>query len=355
MAINRMKREDGTIYYAVDYRYPRNRDGQRRRETAGTRDEADALWGLILKELLAGRDPRVALGRTGTFEEHAREVLAKHYGPKRCYPWAKIVIECHLIPAFGPLPLSQITAKRILDYTHARTGKGMKPATVNNERGVLSKILSLAVAWDLLSTDANPMRKVPKLEVQNQRDRWLTPEEQRALIGAADVSHIRDAIILALGTGARRAEVLGLRWEDVDLERALVTFRADTTKSGKARTVPANEAVLTVLRARRGDTRNLFARRVITYRGRPLKSLHAGFRSACQAAGIKGATFHSLRHTWATRFGHLGGDPRDLMALGGWSDMKLVERYYHTGAERSARALATMAGDLTTPPEVAAQ
>ena len=197
------------------------------------------------------------------------------------------------------------------------------------------------------------MRKVPKLEVQNQRDRWLTPEEQRALIAAAAVPHVRDAIILALGTGARRAEALGLRWEDCDLDGGLVTFRAETTKNGKARTVPANDAVLAMLRARRADIRARFNPHVFTYRGKPIKGFETAFRTVCKAAGIDGAIFHTLRHTWATRFGHLGGDPRDLMALGGWSDMKIVERYYHTGAERSVRALAAMAADLA--PDAPAQ
>jgi integrase len=168
---------------------------------------------------------------------------------------------------------------------------------VNNERAVLSKVLSLAVAWDLLAADANPMRKVPKLEVQNQRDRWLTPEEQRALIAAAAVPHVRDAIILALGTGARRAEALGLRWEDCDLDGGFVTFRAETTKNGKARTVPANVAVLAMLRARRADTRARFKPNVFTYRGRPIRTLDTAFRTVCRDAGISGATFHTLGAT----------------------------------------------------------
>src|SRR2546426_12010755 len=98
MAIKLRHRKDGTKYYSISYRFPRNRDGEQRRETAGTRDEADSLWSKILKEVLAGRDPRVALGKTGSFEDHAKEVLAKHYQGKRCYEWAKIVIEKHLIP-----------------------------------------------------------------------------------------------------------------------------------------------------------------------------------------------------------------------------------------------------------------
>jgi integrase len=352
MAITRMKRKDGAIYYAVDYRFPRCRGGEKRRETAATRDEADALWGTILRELLADRDPRVALGKTGTFADHAKEVLAKHYTTKRSYPFAKVVIETHLIPVFGKLPLAKITAKRVLDYMEKRRALGRARATVDNERAVLSKILSLAVDWDLLAADASPMRKVPKLGEHGHRDRVLKPEEQRALVAAgekASLRHARDAAIVALGTGGRHKEVVGLRWQDVDLDRGLITFIAANTKNGKPRTVPANDAVLAMLKARHANRheRERFCTSVFTYRGRPVASINSAFRTLAKDAGLgRDVTFHTLRHTFATRFGHLGGDPRDLMAIGGWSDLKIVERYYHTGAERSTRAMASMAGDL---------
>ncbi|HUD73274.1 MAG TPA: tyrosine-type recombinase/integrase [Dongiaceae bacterium] len=355
MAITRLKRKDGTIYYAVDYRYPRVRGGEKRRETAPTRDEADALWGTILKELLADRDPRVTLGKTGTFADHAREVLAKHYGDKRSQPFARIVIEKHLIPAFGKTPLAKITVKRVIDYMDQRRALGRARATVDNERAVLSKVLSLAVDWDLLAADANPMRKVPKLGEHGQRDRVLRPEEQRALIAAGDTNrlrHARDAAIVSLGTGGRHKEVVGLRWQDVDLERGLITFIAGNTKNGKARTVPANDALLAMLKTRHAarPQRERFGPgegHVFTYRGKPVASINGAFRTLAKDAGLgRDVTFHTLRHTFATRFGHLGGDPRDLMAIGGWSDMKIVERYYHPGADRSTRAMAAMAGDL---------
>jgi integrase len=355
MAITRMKRKDGTVYYAVDYRYPRVRGGEKRRETAPDRDGADSLWGIIVKELLADRDPRVALGKTGTFADHAKMVLATYYSNKRSYPFAKVVIETHLIPAFGKMQLSKITAKRITDYMNARTLLGRKPATVNNERAVLSKVLSLAVDWDLMPPEAHPMRKVDKLEVQNGRTRVLTPEEQRALIVAGSKHHLhhaRDAAILALGTGGRHREVLGLCWQDVDLERGLITFIAANTKNGQPRTVPANSAVLAMLKARHANRpeRERFSAHVFTYRGRPVASINGAFRTLAKDAGLgRDVTFHTLRHTFATRFGHLGGDPRDLMAIGGWSDLKIVERYYHPGAERSARAMAALAMDLIAP------
>jgi integrase len=348
MAIRRLKRNDGTVYYRIDYRFPRTASGERRREAAGTLDEAKSMESQIIKELLAGRDPRIALGKTGTFKEHAEEVLEKHYSKMRCHAWAKLVIERHLIPAFGRLPLGSITAKRITDYMHERRAKGKKPATVNNERAILSKVLSLAVDWDRLSENADPMRKAPKLEVLNQRDRWLSPEEQRALVSAAK-GHVRDVIILALGTGARHGEALALEWSSVDLERGLLTFVADTTKSGKDRTIPINGSVLAMLKARREDKRSRFSPYVFTYRGKPVKSINTGFAAAREDADLgPEVTMHTLRHTFCTRFGHVGGNIRDLQALAGHADLKTTERYYHQ-SDGAARILGLMADDLTAP------
>jgi integrase len=348
MAIKRLKRNDGTVYYRVDYRFPRTASGERRREAAGTLDEAKAMETQIIKELLAGRDPRIALGKTGTFKEHAEEVLAKHYSKMRCHAWAKLVIEKHLIPAFGKLPLGSITTKRITDYMHERQLKGKKPATINNERAILSKILSLAVDWDRLSPGSDPMRKAPKFEALTQRDRWLSPKEQRALVAKAK-GHVRDVIILALGTGSRHGEALALEWKSVDLDRGLLTFTASTTKSGEDRIIPINGAVLAMLKARREDKRTRFSPYVFTYKGKPIKSINTGFAAARTDAGLgKEVTMHTLRHTFCTRFGHAGGNIRDLQALAGHADLKTTERYYHQ-SDGAARVLGLMANDLTAP------
>ncbi len=360
MAIKRMKRKDGTVYYGIFYRYPRGRTGKQRREVAPTRDEADQKWAAIIKEMLAGRDPQ---GSMITFKAHAKEALEKHYSTMRSYPFAKILIEVHLIPVFGKLPLAKITAKSIIDYMAKRSALGRARATVDNERAVMSTLMSLAVEWDRLAPDANPMRKVPKLGEHTQCERWLNPEEQRALIAAgngADLYHARDAAILALGTGGRHKEVLGLRWQDLDLERGTVTFRAESTKNNTARSVPANDAVLAMLKARRDDPRRPRLgpgrEHVFTYRGRPIKSINGAFRSLCVAAGLdkqvaKGTrrevTFHTLRHTFCTRFSQSGGALTDLKAVAGDADITTTQRYAHHSPQHAARVMAAMANDLT--------
>jgi integrase len=192
------------------------------------------------------------------------------------------------------------------------------------------------------------MRKAPKLEALNHRDRWLSPEEQRKLVEKAK-GHLRDVIIFALGTGARHGEALALKWADVDIDRGLVTFKADTTKSGKDRIVPLNGAVVAMLKARREDTRSRFGGHVFTYRGRPVKSVNTGFKKAREDAGLgPDCVFHTLRHTFCTRFGHAGGNIRDLQALAGHADIKTTERYYHE-SDGAARVLGLMAADLTAP------
>jgi integrase len=105
-----------------------------------------------------------------------------------------------------------------------------------------------------------------------------------------------------------------------------------------------------MLSARRDDKRSRFSPYVITYRGRRVKTINTGFKNAREDADLgKDVTFHTLRHTFCTRFGHAGGNIRDLQALAGHADIKTTERYYHE-SDGAARVLGAMANDLTAPP-----
>ena len=186
----------------------------------------------------------------------------------------------------------------------------------------------------------------------NKRDRVLTPEEQTALVAAGNANrlrHARDAAILSLNTGARHKEPVRVRWQDFDLERGLITYIAANAKDGEDHTVPANGAALAMLKVQHAS-RTWTERScpfVFTYQGKPIESVNGAFRLLAKAAGLgRDVTFHTLRHTWATGAGHAGCDPCDLMAWGGWLDLKMVERYYHTGAERSIRALDVIGNHL---------
>src|SRR5437016_6443070 len=123
--------------------------------------------------------------------------------------------------------------------------KPRKPATVNRELCVLSKIFSLAVDAELL--DDNPCRRVKKLRTANQRVRYLSNAEEEALFKALrGQDWVKNIIVMAINTGMRRGELFDLKWFDVDFNRRIVHVRQ--SKSGRPRVIPLNSTAQTLLK-----------------------------------------------------------------------------------------------------------
>jgi integrase len=133
------------------------------------------------------------------------------------------------------------------DRRHGETRykRERRPASVNRELQLLSKIFNLAIRDGL--TDTNPCRNVMKLREDNQRNRYLLPDEEKRLLAQLEGprAHLKPIVLLAIHTGMRRGEILKLRWTEVDFVRNLVYVTS--TKSGKDRTVPLNDVARTVL------------------------------------------------------------------------------------------------------------
>jgi integrase len=164
--------------------------------------------------------------------------------------------------------------------------------------------------------------------------------------------------MVCLDAGPRAvSEALALTWRDVDLERGLLTMKAEAAKSGKERHVPLTPrlregfAAAATARAEGGAT-PIHGHVFTTRAGRPLRSLRSVFRRACQRAGLEGVSPHVLRHTWASRMVMSGADLRTLQQLGGWATLDLVKRYSHLADEHVQAAVQRMAAAFPVPPEV---
>lgn len=151
---------------------------------------------------------------------------------------------------------------RQLKRTNSSRGHKRSPATINRYFASLSKLFTCAMRWGWASS--NPMRLVDKLKEPDGRDRYLTDDELQRLLTATAKGkdpYLDIVVKLALTTGGRYAEILGLSWSDVSIERETVTFRK--TKNKETRTValvePALTAVVGLLHRRRDDTNLLFA------------------------------------------------------------------------------------------------
>jgi hypothetical protein len=123
------------------------------------------------------------------------------------------------------------------------------PATVNRELQVLSKVFSMAYDNGLVET--NPMRRVHKLREAPARERYLTDEEEKSLFAilVGIRAHIRPIVVVALQTGMRQGEILGLKWENVDFEQE--TIYVAHTKTDRPRKLPMSKPVEVELRSMR--------------------------------------------------------------------------------------------------------
>lgn len=174
---------------------------------------------------------------------------------------------------------------------------------------------------------------------------WLT-REQWAKLHAELPKHMRVMAEFAIATGLRQANVLGLTWSHVDLERKVAWVDATQAKGGKAIVIPLSIEAINVLKAVQGQ-HTVFC---FTFRGKPIKEVKTAFIAACCRAGVgkvgkvevlpsdtrtqapsryNGFTWHGLRHTWATWHIQNGTPLGVLQQLGGWSDIRMVMVYAH--------------------------
>src|SRR5439155_26761502 len=160
------------------------------------------------------------------------------------------------------------------------------PASVNRELELLSRIFSLAVGLGL--AELNPCNRVSKFRLQNQRYRYLLPDEEPVLLAQCTKGrkHLASMIPVAIGTGARKSEQLKLKVGQVDFFRDLVVF--DKTKSGKTRVVEMNSEVRQILmelcKAKKPDDYVW----INPMTGRPYTDIKRAFSGACFDAKIEG-------------------------------------------------------------------
>lgn len=225
---------------------------------------------------------------------------------------------------FGHLRPDQITAEHCHAFTAKRRRDGMKDGTIWTEAGWLRTALQWA---------AKPGRRLipeaPEIERPAKpapKDRWLTHGEIDRLLAAATTPHVRLAIVLMLTTAARVGAVLDLRWDRVSFERGQIDLRVDATGPRKGRAVvPMNRMARAALQTAREAALSDY---VVEWAGGPVKSIRKGFVSACEAAGLKDVTPHSVRHTAAVHMAAAGIPISKISQFLGHSNEAITARVY---------------------------
>lgn len=318
-------------------------------------------------------DP-VAYEREKHASESLEEFLDKHYSP-----WAVQhlrtgkAIARRIRAAFGPkwcsMRLGDITQKGLADWRTARMKQGTADSTINRDLSALSSVLSKAVEWGALA--ANPAREIKPLRLSNEVVRYLTPDEEARLLAALRdrdtdmrarrdnnnealkrhgykprpklgdfADHMTPLVLLSMNTGMRQGEVFALRWEDVNLERGMLTVRGEVAKSGKTRHIRLNSGAVGVLatwkKVSGGKSGYVFPGNV---KNKPLDNVKQGWASVLKLAEIENFRWHDLRHHFASKLVMRGVDLNTVRELLGHSDLKMTLRYAHLAPEHMADAV----------------
>lgn len=220
----------------------------------------------------------------------------------------------------GNPPLAEITTEHLTRaLAHVRSA-----GTWNRYRTLVLAILNLAHAHGWIETTPRlPSRKTPPC-----RTRWLTREEWQRLLAELP-PHLVPPARFAIATGLRRANLLDLRWDQIDLARRVMWIHPDKAKARKAIGIPLSDTAMQVLREQRGQ----HPTHVFHYKGRPMKEIGEAFNRAVRRAGLSDVNWHTLRHTWASWHIMAGTPIEVLQKLGGWNSLQMVLRYAHLAPE----------------------
>jgi integrase len=300
-----------------------------------------------LREVLdqARRGTLPGLVRTDvTFAQVCDEYLAHKEGDRRLKPSTlrdyRSTIGAHLVPAFGDLPVEDITTEMVERW---KLGLEMSNTTKIKLLTVLFGVMERA--RKRYGLPVNPVRDVEKprreADPRSAEIQFYSPEEVLALVQAAESEQDAAIFMTAAFTGLRRGELVALRWRDVDFVNSVIRVAASfteghltTPKSGRVRAVPMAPEVAQTL-ARLSHRERWTAEDDLVFPGvtggfLDASALYRRFIAAAQRAELRRLRFHDLRHTFGTT---MAANPRiDMRRLQEWmghADIGTTLRYAH--------------------------
>jgi integrase len=220
--------------------------------------------------------------------------MAEHAPRKRPRSAAEdaSLLRQHIVPKLGKLRVAAVRRADI-EALHRETSK-TTPIRANRALSLLKTMFNLAIGWEIRAD--NPCKGIQRND-ENRRDRYLTATElERLLVALAQHPHQSSAN--AIRTGARRGEVLGVTWDQFDLQAGVWVKPAATTKQGKLHRVPLSAPARQLLAEMRAKTDGpvLFP----GHRGNDQQTdLKCFWSSICRTAQISGVRMHDLRHSYA--------------------------------------------------------
>lgn len=292
-------------------------------------------------DMRAGR--HFGSSRRHTFNELADEYLP-HAKDKRVLAYWRGIFGADTLDTITPARISKQRDKLLSEETprfatpatgdadkDAKRPKAKrKGASVNRYLACLSVTFTYGVKT-LQWVERNPCERVTKPAESKGRVRFLSDDERTALLAACKPhDDLYLAVVLALSTGARQAEIMTLRYGQIDFARQVITLTQ--TKNDETRALPLVSTAFSLLQER-AKVRSLTDDRVFPPTGRAKKAvcldLRQPWEKALAAAGIADFHWHDLRHTAASYLAMSGVSLVEISKILGHRTMQMVSRYSH--------------------------
>lgn len=323
------RRKEAGIWYA-DY----FAKGKRVQESTGTcnKREAEKFLALRISEVQRGvyvKPVHISL----------EELWERYFGYARAHKrsWRRDEqMYGNLLRLVGHVTLDAITPLEVEEFQQRRS-REVSPATVNREAALLKHMFNMAERWRLYQ-GTNPVRLVKFLPEDNLQFRTLGIEEEQRMLEASP-PYLRELILFAINTGLRCGDLLTLKWEDVDIQEKRLSIIMGKTR--RPLDVPLNETAMEILAAKQAVKHGPFVFYNPTT-GDRFYDLKLGFKAIIKRAGLTGITWHTLRHTFASRLTRSGVDLVTVKELLGHATINTTMRYAHSNHEVKAQAVARL-------------
>ena len=261
----------------------------------------------------------------------------------------------HIRPHFERRLVTDIEAKDVSNYQHARLAEGASPKTINLEVGTIRAILRRARVWAEIQQD------VRMLPTRDDIGHALSAEEESALLTECLRSRSRSlyvAVMLSMNTAMRYSEIRLAQWKQVDFASKILKVGKSKTETGTGRAIPLNSRILNVLEmwaaqfpdreadhfifpfekyGAAGEEDNFgFTTGVVVYDTdptRPIGDWKEAWEAAKKRSGVA-CRFHDLRHSGCTRMLEAGVPYPVVATIMGWSAataIRMTKRYGHIG------------------------
>ena len=299
-------RPSNGVYYAVW-----EENGKTRRLSLRTTDEIKAQrhYRNFERNLMAGKVKPIAEGSRKLFFDFCTEYL-EHIEATiapATYDLYSIALE-KAKAVWGDIPLNHITARHIDKLIEDMSRAGLKPPTINKNIRGIKAALKKAYAWEYIKT---PIREFPKQLKEEKTLRYLSIEQLGSLISAIENDQeFADFCLFSAYTALRSGEIIRLQWADVDTPEGFLRISSRQKNKQDSR-IPINAHARAILE-RRGLSKKKIGK---VFRFGCLTWVSQKCKAACIKAGLPGARFHDLRHTFASHLAMSGENLKTIQDL----------------------------------------